>query len=139
MYQTLEVLGPEHEFSIVDETLKPLPIVDRIIKKLKGRIVNNVTFKDFSFGKELQSHVAEIRAKTPFESPILFEETMHRAVLEISELLERRFQAYLLGTGMHPLLELDETTIWSHRDRSIYEAMGQIFNLRQHGLSLIHI
>jgi gamma-glutamyl:cysteine ligase YbdK (ATP-grasp superfamily) len=133
MYQTLEVLGPEHEFSIVDETLKPLPIVDRIIKEVRGRIVNNVAFKDFSFGKELQSHVAEFRAGVPFESPCVFEETMHKAVMEISDLLERRFHASLLGLGMHPLLRLDEAEIWSHRDRSIYEAMGRIFDLRQHG------
>jgi len=46
MYQTLEVLGPEHEFSIVDGKLNPLSIVDRVIKAWKGRIVNNVYFKD---------------------------------------------------------------------------------------------
>ena len=133
MYQTLEVLGPEHEFSIVDEALKPLPIVDRVIKALKGRIINNVHFNDFTFGKELQSHVAEIKANDPFESPYIFEETMYRAVLEISEVLERSFHANLLGLGMHPLLKLDEAKIWSHRDRSIYDAMGRIFNLKQHG------
>ena len=49
MYQTLEVLGPEHEFSLVDEALKPLPIVDQVIKKLRGRIVNNVNLGDFTF------------------------------------------------------------------------------------------
>jgi len=133
MYRTLEVLGPEHEFSIVDEALRPLPIVDRVIKELKGRIVNNVPLRGFTFGKELQSHVAEIKANSPFRSPRVFEETMHRAVLEIGEVLERRFHAGLLGSGMHPFLELGEAEIWPHRDRSIYEAMGRVFNLRQHG------
>ena len=133
MYQLLEVLGPEHEFSIVDETLRPLPIVDKIIRELKGRVVNNVTLRDFTFGKELQSHVAEMKANSPFRSPRVFEETMHRAVSEISELLDRNFNASLLGSGMHPFLELDEAKIWSHRDRGIYAAMGCIFNLRQHG------
>lgn len=133
MYRTLEVLGPEHEFSIVDEALKPLPIVDKVIKELRGRVVNNVPFQGFTFGKELQSHVAEIKANVPFQTPEEFEETMHGAVLEVGGLLERRFRAKLLGTGMHPFLELDEAKIWSHRDRRIYEAMGRIFNLRQHG------
>jgi gamma-glutamyl:cysteine ligase YbdK (ATP-grasp superfamily) len=133
MYQTLEVLGPEHEFSIVDESLKPLPIVDRVIKELRGRIVNNISFSGFTFGKELQSHVAEIKANNPFESPCIFEEAMYGAVLKIDEMLERKFSANFLGLGMHPFLELDEAKIWQHRDRSIYEAMGRIFNLRQHG------
>lgn len=133
MYRTLEVLGPEHEFSVIDEALKPLPIVDKVIKELHGRVVNNVSFKGFTFGKELQSHIAEIKANSPFRSPLVFEETMHRAVLEISEVLERRFHAALLGLGMHPLLKLEEAEIWPHRDRSIYEAMGKIFDLRQHG------
>jgi len=133
MYRTLEVLGPEHEFAVVDEALKPLPIVDKIIRELRGRVVNNVPLQGFTFGKEIQSHVAEIKANSPFHTPEEFEETMHEAVLEIGDLLERRFRAKLLGTGMHPLLELSEAKIWSHRDRRIYEAMGRIFNLRQHG------
>lgn len=133
MYQTLEVLGPEHEFSLVDEALKPLPIVDQVLKKIRGRIVNNVNLGNFTFGKELQSHVAEIKANTPFSSPRVFEETMHSAVMKINDTLERHFQAHLLGLGMHPFLTLDNAQIWSHRDRSIYDAMGRIFNLRQHG------
>lgn len=133
MYRTLEVLGPEHEFAIVDEALKPLPIVDKIIRELRGRVVNNVPLQGFTFGKELQSHVAEIKANSPFHNPEEFEETMHRAALEIGDLLERKFRAKLLGTGMHPLLKLGEAKIWPHRDRRIYEAMGRIFNLRQHG------
>jgi gamma-glutamyl:cysteine ligase YbdK (ATP-grasp superfamily) len=133
MYQTLEAFGPEHEFSLVDEALKPLPIVDQVIKKIRGRIVNNVNLGDFTFGKELQSHVAEIKANAPFRSPCVFEETMYNAVLKISDTLERHFHANLLGLGMHPFLALNEAQIWSHRDRSIYDAMGQLFNLRQHG------
>ncbi|MCJ7631696.1 glutamate-cysteine ligase family protein, partial [Candidatus Bathyarchaeota archaeon] len=120
MYQTLEVFGPEHEFSVVDEMLKPLPIVDLIIKELKGRIINNVHFKDFTFGKELQSHVAEIKANTPFESPCVFEETMYTAITELSDLLKRKFHANFLGLGMHPLLRLDDVKIWAHKDREIY-------------------
>jgi len=33
-YQTLEVLGPEHEYSVIDEHLQPMPIVDQVIKKM---------------------------------------------------------------------------------------------------------
>jgi len=133
MYRTLQVLGPEHEFSIIDEKLQPLPIVDKVIKDVHGRIVNNVDLGKFSFGKELQAHVAEFKANEPFNSPEVFEETMNNAVLRVLEFLEKRYEARLLGLGMHPSLLLDKVKVWSHRDRQIYEALSRIFNLNQHG------
>jgi len=133
MYGTLQVLGPEHEFSIVDEKLAPLPIVDKVIKDVHGRIVNCVRLSGFSFGKELQAHVVEFKANTPFSSPEVFEETMQEAVEDILGLLEKRYRARLLGLGMHPLLRLEEAKVWSHRDRQIYRALSKIFNLNQHG------
>jgi carboxylate-amine ligase len=132
-YQTLEVLGPEHEFSIVDEQLKVLPIVDRLIKDLHGRIVNFVELPEFTFGKELQLHVIELKPNEPFESPRVFEETMQKAVLTLLDYVENKYDARLLGTGMHPLLRLEDTGIWPHRHKQIYHAMSQIFNLKQHG------
>ena len=131
-YKTLEVLGPEHEFSVVDEQLRPLPIVDELLKQLSGRFRNNVAFPDFALGKELQKHVLELKAVTPFRSPINFEETMQRAVLKVYDILEKN-DARLLGLGMHPTLSLDEALVWNHRDRRIYEAFDKIFNLKQHG------
>jgi carboxylate-amine ligase len=132
-YRTLEVLGPEHEFSLVDENLKALPIVDKVIKDFYGRTVNFVELGEFTFGKELQLHVMEVKPNKPFKSPKTFEETMHEAVLRLSDLLERRYRAYLLGTGMHPTLRLDETAVWPHRHKQIYEAFSRVFNLKQHG------
>ncbi|MGB9683588.1 MAG: glutamate-cysteine ligase family protein [Candidatus Bathyarchaeales archaeon] len=132
-YRTLEVLGPEHEFSLVNENLKVLPIVDKLVKDFYGRIVNFVDFGDFSFGKELQLHVLEVKPNKPFKSPRNFEEKMHMAVLRLGELLQKRYGARLLGTGMHPKLRLEETTVWPHRHRQIYEAFSRIFNLKQHG------
>ena len=41
--------------------------------------------------------------------------------------------AKLLGTGMHPLLKLQETGIWPHYHKKIYQQYGRIFNLNQHG------
>ena len=126
-------MGPEHEFSLVDEELRAKPIVDKVIKSLAGRIVNNVCKGGFCFGKELQTHVSEVKASMPFESPIGFEETMQNAVESLNDLIQNRFGAYLLGTGMHPFLLPNEIKIWQHRDRRIYDALGQIFNMRQHG------
>ena len=133
MYKTLEVLGPEHEFSLVDDELKAKPIVDQAIRALAGRVMNNVSLDGFSFGKELQTHVAEVKANEPFASSKKFEETMYGAVTRIGGFLKKEFDVSLLGTGMHPFLTLDETGVWRHRDRRIYDALGRIFNMRQHG------
>jgi carboxylate-amine ligase len=126
-------LGPEHEFSIVGDGLEALPIVDKIIKDFHGRVVNFVEQPSFTFGKELQLHVMEFKPNAPFKTPVEFETTMQEAIATIQDFLKRRFGARLLGTGMHPLLRLNETGIWPHRHRQIYEAYGRIFNLRRHG------
>lgn len=132
-YKTLEVLGPEHEYSIINEEMKVLPIVDKIIKDFRGRIVNFVEQKGFTFGKELQMHVMELKPNQPFKSPIKFEEGMQNAVLTLTDFLERKYGAHLLGTGMHPLLKLEETSVWPHRHKQIYHYYSKIFNLKQHG------
>jgi len=117
----------------VNKELEVLPIVDKIIKDYSGRLVNFVKQSDFTFGKELQLHILEIKANKPFRSPEKFEETMHRAVSSLLDFLESRYKAHLLGTGMHPLLQLKDTRVWPHRHRQIYEAYDKIFNLKQHG------
>ncbi len=109
-----------------------MPIVDKLIRDFHGRVVNFVEQDEFTFGKELQLHVLEIKANKPFKSPENFEETMQRAVLNLLDFLER-YKASLLGTGMHPLLRLEETDVWPHRHRQIYHEYGKIFNLKQHG------
>jgi gamma-glutamyl:cysteine ligase YbdK (ATP-grasp superfamily) len=128
----LEVLGPEHEFSLVNGELKPLPIVDQVIKDYCGKTVNFVEQRWFTFGKEMQLHVIELKANEPFKSPQLFEETMQKSVEIVASFLDK-YGASLLGTGMHPLLKLNETAVWPHRHRRIYEEYGKIFNLKQHG------
>jgi gamma-glutamyl:cysteine ligase YbdK (ATP-grasp superfamily) len=118
---------------LVNEELKALPIVDKVIKDFHGRVVNFVELPQFTFGKEIQLHVMEIKANAPFRSPELFEETMQNAVSTLLDFLWKKHHAYLLGTGMHPLLRLEETSIWPHRHRKIYHELGKIFNLKQHG------
>ena len=132
-YRTLEALGPEHEFALVDENLKCMPIADRVIKDVRGRVANSIEFRDFTVSKELQMHVLEVKPNSPFTSLTVFEERMYSAVLEVADLLGRRYGCRLLGTGMHPTLRLSETSVWSHRHRQIYEAFGKIFDLMQHG------
>jgi gamma-glutamyl:cysteine ligase YbdK (ATP-grasp superfamily) len=113
--------------------LKALPIVDKVIKGFCGRVVNFVERPEFTFGKELQLHVMEIKPNMPFRSPEIFDETMHKAVLSLLNFLEDKYKAFLLGTGMHPLLRLEETGVWPHRHRQIYEEYSKVFNLKRHG------
>jgi hypothetical protein len=110
-----------------------LPIVDKILKDLHGRIVNSVEFPRFAVGKELQMHVLEIRPNEPFLSPVDFEQTMQEAVLTAEDFLQRKYGANMLGTGMHPFLRLDEARVWPHRHRQIYQEFGKVFSMRRHG------
>ena len=131
-FKPLEVLGPEHEFSLVDPELKVMPITDKIIKDYCGKIINFVELPSFTFGKELQLHVMEVKANFPFRSPVQVEETMQNAVSTLNQIVKKH-GANLLGTGMHPLMKLGDTGIWPHYHKKIYEEFGKFFNLNQHG------
>jgi len=127
----MKVFGPEHEFSLVNEELKPLPIIDRVIKDFCGNVVDFVHTPRFIFGKETSLQTMEIKAKKPFKSPELFEETMQFAVSTLLDFLNTKYGAHLLGTGMHPLLKLEDTSIWPHSSQDI-EEYRKIFNLKSH-------
>jgi carboxylate-amine ligase len=126
------VLGPEHEYSLVNQDLQVLPISDKIIKTYCGKTITFIEMPNFTFGKEMQLHVMEIKANQPFKTPTEFEETMQTAVETLSQITQKH-GAMLLGTGMHPLLKLQDTGIWPHYHKKIYNAYGRIFNLNQHG------
>ncbi len=133
MYNPLQVMGPEHELALVDQNLRAMPISDQVIKAYSGKTQNFVELPGFTFGKEMQTHVLEVKANRPFESPVEFEETIQSAVVTLSDFLLKKFGARLLGTGMHPTMRLSETGVWRHHHKRIYEEYGKIFNLNQHG------
>ena len=126
------MLGPEHEYSLVGKDLQVLPISDKIIKDYCGKIINFIELPQFTFGKEMQLHVMEIKANQPFKTPTEFEETMQTAVTTLNQIVQKH-GATLLGTGMHPLLKLQDTAVWPHYHKKIYQQYGKIFNLNQHG------
>ncbi len=126
------MLGPEHEYSLVDQKLKPLPISDKIIKAYCGKVINFIELPAFTFGKEMQLHVMEVKGNQPFKTPIEFEQTMQNAVSTLNQIVGEH-RATLLGTGMHPLLALKDTGVWPHYHKKIYREYGKIFNLNQHG------
>ena len=132
-FKSLDLLGPEHEFSIVDKELNILPISDKIIKAYCGKIIDFVTLPRFSFGKEASMHVLEINSKAPFRSPESFEETMQSALSTVLSFINKKFNAHLLGTGMHPLLKLEQTWIWPHSHQETNKEYQKIFDFNQHG------
>ena len=79
----------------MNEKLQVLPIADQVIKDFCGKIVNFVELPRFTFGKELQLHVMELKANAPFKSPVLFEETMQDAVSTLSDFIGKNYQAHL--------------------------------------------
>ncbi len=133
MYHTLEVIGPEHEFSVNSKSLTHLSIVDKIIKDKRGRLANSVDLGRFAISKELQKHVLEFKASKPFETPSEFEEVMVGGLQELAEHVYKKYGAVLLGTGIHPLARLEDIEIWDHYNNRIYNAFGKLFDMRQHG------
>ena len=58
----------------------------------------------------------------------MIEETIQYGIIKISEIIDG-LGVHLLGLGMHPTISLDNAKVWSHRDKSIYDAFDKIFKL----------
>ena len=126
-YSCLDLLGPEHEFSIVDDQLNVLPISDKIIKNYHGNLVDFVVRPGFSFGKEFPAHILEFKANLPFSNPKNFEETIQSGVSEVLHFINKEYNAHLLGTGMHPLMMLKDTRIWPNINPKILVDLKKLF------------
>ena len=131
----MEVLGPEHELSVIDEHCNALSIVDQILKDLHGtgHYVNTVEYPKYTVGKELQMHVIEFKGNDPFPQPQEAEEVLYDGISTLEELLHSKYHVSLLGTGMHPFIQLADAKVWSHHHKNIYAEYQKIFNFRQHG------
>jgi gamma-glutamyl:cysteine ligase YbdK (ATP-grasp superfamily) len=126
----VNTLGTEHEYSVNDEDFKPLPIVDNIIQKINGGLVNEFQFGDVHISKELQKHVIEIVPHAPHTNIFTMEQTLFSG---LQRLYTGMGNYSLLGLGMHPLLRLQDTTFWDHEDKEIYEEYDRVFSILQHG------
>jgi gamma-glutamyl:cysteine ligase YbdK (ATP-grasp superfamily) len=124
-------IGTEHEYSINDRDFRPRPVSDRIIEELHGSLVNEFRFGDVNLSKELQKTVLEIVPAVPAIDLVQLEGWLQSGVRAVCSRIGDRYR--LLGLGMHPLLTLDETAIWDHEDKEIYDCYHRLFDLRQHG------
>lgn len=111
--------------------LRPLPIVDTIIEGIHGKIVNEFNLGPINVSKELQKHVVEFVPSAPYTSISAMEKAIYDGMMRFHDATGHRYS--LLGLGMHPLLTLDQTEVWDHEDKEIYDAYERVFGLRQHG------
>jgi hypothetical protein len=124
-------IGTEHEYSLNDRSFTPMPVSDRILERMAGRVQNETPLGEVIISKELQKHVMEIVPKKPQVSLRDLERVVQAGITNLYNFLHPDLQ--LLGLGMHPLLTLDMTTVWDHEEGEVYEEYDRIFNIRQHG------
>ena len=124
-------IGTEHEYSINDLDFHPLPINDKLIQDLNGEVVNEFQFGDVNISKELQKNVIEIVPTVPGTSVQGLERTLYGGLERLYRATNEMYR--FLGLGMHPLLKLEQTAVWNHEDKEIYEVYDRIFDIKQHG------
>jgi gamma-glutamyl:cysteine ligase YbdK (ATP-grasp superfamily) len=123
-------IGTEHEYSINDKKCRPLAISDRIIQRIAGQVEHEVHFGGILVSKELQKHAIELIPARPGSLSFL-ESNLYQGLCELYRATNHEYG--FMGLGMHPLLNLDETTYWDHDEQEYYQAYDRLFHIKQHG------
>ncbi len=131
-----EAFGVELEYMIVDtETLSVKPVADEVLKTILGKYGNEVVNKSVSWSNELVSHVIEIKCTTPTPDLHQLAQDFSANLREINRIL-KSFHARLMPTAAHPWMQPhQETVLWPHDNRDIYNTYNRIFDCRGHGWS----
>ncbi len=126
--------GVELEYMLVGiEDLAVVPAVDRVLRSIAGETVNDVEIGSISWSNELVLHVIELKNTLPAPalSPLsgIFASEVKRMNARIEP------EGWMLMPGaMHPfMIPRDETRLWPHEGREIYETFDRIFDCRRHG------
>jgi len=135
-YKLFEVTGIELEYMVVDrDTLKVLPIVDKLFEDVTGKISSDVERGDVEWSNELVSHVVELKTAKPTKKIPSFRKKFSSEVKAINAVLAKR-NAMLLPTAAHPFMDpFTETVIWPHEYNEVYALYNRIFDCRGHGWS----
>jgi hypothetical protein len=135
-YKLFEVTGIELEYMVVDrDTLKVLPIVDKLFEDVTGKITSDVERGDVEWSNELVSHVVELKTAKPTKKIPSFRKKFSGDVKAINAVLAKR-NAMLLPTAAHPFMDpFTETVIWPHEYNEVYALYNRIFDCRGHGWS----
>ncbi|MBH48109.1 MAG: glutamate--cysteine ligase [Halobacteriovorax sp.] len=143
-FSLFSVYGIEAEYMIVDKTsLKAKAIADKILYTLNGgAYTNEVELGPISWSNELVNHVLEAKCTEPVTTLDELDTLFHASVLKVNKLLEEHY-CILMPTSMHPWFNpLEETVLWPHDQREIYNLYNEIFDCRGHGwsnLQSVHI
>lgn len=143
MYHLFEKFGIELEYMIVDnDTLKVLPVTDKLIEKACGSVKNEIALEKISWSNELVLHVVELKTTEPVCTLHGIAELFHKNLLHIQSLLDN-FNGHLLSGPMHPFMDPStEMHLWPHDYNPIYQAFNNIFGCKGHGwanLQSMHI
>lgn len=142
-YRLFEAYGIELEYMIVDrDSLAVKPICDKVIEAISGKIENEVSLGRINVSNELVLHVLEFKCNGPQKNLLEIQANFQEQIRAVNTLLER-WNARLLPTAMHPLMNPDrETKLWPHGQNEIYASYNRIFDCRGHGwsnLQSVHI
>ena len=138
-----EGYGIELEYMIVDrDKFDVLPITDKVIEELSGKIQNDFSFGRIDVSNELVLHVIEFKCNGPQRDLVQMQKDFEQQIAAMNTLLEK-WNACLLPTAMHPWMHPDtETRLWPHGQNEIYASYNRIFDCRGHGwsnLQSVHI
>ena len=128
--------GVELEYMVVDaESLSVLPVVDRILEAVAGKIVSEVEMGPLAWSNELVLHVVELKTNGPAPTLEGLDADFLSDVRKINRILEE-WGGMLLPTAMHPWMDPHrETVLWPHEFSPVYEAYDRIFGCQGHGWS----
>jgi gamma-glutamyl:cysteine ligase YbdK (ATP-grasp superfamily) len=131
-----EAFGVEMEYMIVQkESLDVLPVSDKLLERMAGKIVNEVSRHGMAWSNELALHVIEIKTDGPASSLNGLGEIFQQEVQMMVRVLEQ-FEARLMPGAIHPWMDpYSESVLWPHEYNPIYEAYNRIFNCSGHGWS----
>ncbi|MBP1928224.1 gamma-glutamyl:cysteine ligase YbdK (ATP-grasp superfamily) [Methanolinea mesophila] len=108
-----------------------MPCSDTILAEVAGYPADETPFSGVLLGKELQKTVIEFIPPAPARNVPELEASLLPGIEGFFSRFGSRYS--LLGLGMHPLLTLDQTSVWDHGEHEYYQAYDRIFGLRQHG------
>jgi len=138
-----EAVGIEIEYMIVDrDTLRVMPVADRVLEAEAGSITTDVEFEDITWSNELVLHLIELKVTEPVARLSEAIPAFERHVARVNGHLEA-LGARLLPTAMHPAMDpATELRLWPHDFNAVYETFHRIFDCRGHGwanLQAMHV
>jgi glutamate---cysteine ligase / carboxylate-amine ligase len=126
--------GVELEYMLVRiQDLTVVPAVDSVLRKIAGATVNDVEIDSISWSNELVLHVMELKNTLPAPALVPLSEIFATHVQRMNAKIEPEGWMLLPGS-MHPFMNpREETRLWPHEGKEIYETFDRVFDCRRHG------